>query len=215
MQKKSYHHGDLRKALIENGVRLVTEGDAEKLSLREVARMAGVSATAVYHHFPDKQALLSALAQEGLARLATAQYRASEQAGGGKAGFAATGRAYVNFALENPALFKLIGSTHAPPLDKADDLPDPMAFLLANATALAPPGAPPIAAQAIAIQGWALAHGLALLMLEGHVPTDQKLIELVLNPNTFSDLPTAVRASGTTPAGTARKEPRPRAKKKR
>jgi len=193
----------LRAALIENGVRILTEGDPDKLSLREVARAAGVSATAVYHHFPDKQALLAALAHEGLARLAAAQHAASDAAGGGKAGFAATGRAYVNFALENPALFRLINNTQAPPMGSPrEDLPDAMAFLLANAAALAPEGAPPLAAQVVAIQGWALAHGLSVLMLEGHVPKSQQLIEMVLNPNVLgdnaaSDLPKRPKARTT------------------
>ncbi len=55
---KSYHHGDLRSALVEEGLRLLAASDAEHLSLREIARNAGVSATAVYRHFPDKEALL-------------------------------------------------------------------------------------------------------------------------------------------------------------
>jgi AcrR family transcriptional regulator len=108
IDKKPYHHGDLRAALIEQGMALLAQRDADSLSLREVARAAGVSATSVYRHFPDKEALFTALAMEGLAQLGAAQKAAGQAAGGGKQAFAATGRAYVRFALANPALFRLI-----------------------------------------------------------------------------------------------------------
>ena len=74
LPKKAYHHGDLRSALVEAGLRLLEARTADDLSLREVARAVGVSATAVYRHFPDKGALMAALAGEGLARLAEAQH---------------------------------------------------------------------------------------------------------------------------------------------
>jgi AcrR family transcriptional regulator len=86
--KSSYHHGDLRAALIRAGLALLQERDADDLGLREVARAVGVSAASVYRHFPNKEALLRALAAEGLKRLGEAQRAASEAAGGGIAGFA-------------------------------------------------------------------------------------------------------------------------------
>ena len=113
MKKRPYHHGDLRAALIEAGLAMLAERDAEGVSLREMARSVGVSATAVYRHFPDKTALMAALAREGLDRLAAAQHAASDHVGGGAAGFAATGQAYVRFALANPALFRLIFTSSA------------------------------------------------------------------------------------------------------
>src|SRR6476619_7669930 len=107
---KTYHHGDLRAAAIEAGLQLLEDREADDLGLREVARAVGVSATALYRHFPDKAALLRALAEAGLAQLAAAQRQAAAEAGGGAAGFGATGRAYVRFALDHPALFRLIFS---------------------------------------------------------------------------------------------------------
>ena len=104
---KRYHHGDLRAALLEVGLRLLAERDVEGVSLREMARGVGVSATSVYRHFPDKAALMRALALEGLDRLAVAQ----RDAASGKEG--AAGRAYVRFALANPALFRLIFTSSA------------------------------------------------------------------------------------------------------
>jgi AcrR family transcriptional regulator len=140
----------------------------------------------VYHHFPDKNALLDALAAEGLTRLAAAQHQAFDAAGGGSAGFAATGRAYVRFALENPALFRLIGERSSF-LDDGADMPEAIEFLLSNAAALAPEGADDNVGRVIAIRSWAMAHGLSLLMLGGQVPFSQELIDQVLNPDTPAD----------------------------
>lgn len=180
MAKKAYHHGDLRAALIEAGMTLLESRTADDLSLREVARAVGVSATAVYRHFPDKGALMAALAAEGLQRLAAAQRAAQEAAGGGMAGFSATGAAYVRFALANPALFRLVFANpesialHA---DKPED--DAMTLLRANAALLAEGKGGD--AQVIALQAWAIAHGLAMLMLDGQVPVDDALIERVID----------------------------------
>ena len=182
--KQGYHHGDLRTALIEAGLRLLAERAADDLSLREVARAAGVSATAVYRHFPDKGALMHALAMAGLSRLAAAQRAAAQAAGGGVAGFSATGRAYVRFALENPALFRLIFSSPAPPgllAGRLGDTAEAMAFLRANAAAAAPQDADALQVQAIALGAWSVAHGLAMLMLDGQVPADEALIDAVIS----------------------------------
>jgi len=186
MQKRTYHHGDLRAALIDEGLALLATRAADAFSLREVARAAGVSATAVYRHFPDKTALMTALAREGLKQLGAAQAKASAAAGGGAAGFAATGRAYVAFALEHPALFRLIFAS--PALARAegpggiDHCPDPgdptdaATLLLDNAARVAGGGD----AGVIATRSWALVHGLAMLMLDGQIPADLALVDRVL-----------------------------------
>ena len=180
--KKAYHHGDLRKALIETGLGLLRRRTADDLSLREVARAVGVSATAVYRHFPDKGALMAALAAEGLARLAAAQHAASDAAGGGVAGFSATGAAYVRFALANPALFRLIfANPDSIKLQSGGHEDDAMAFLRANAALLAEGRAGD--AQVIALRAWAIAHGLAMLMLDRQVPVDDALIDRVIDAN--------------------------------
>ena len=177
---RSYHHGDLRVALIAAGLRMLRDRDVAELSLREVAREVGVSATSVYRHFPDKSALMAAMARDGLAQLAAAQHAASDAAGGGVAGFNATGAAYVRFALANPALFRLIFANPAahPKRDEAHS-DDAMAFLRANAAALAAGRGGD--AQVIALRAWALVHGLAMLMLDGQVPVDEALIERVIS----------------------------------
>lgn len=177
MNEKSYHHGDLRAALIEAGMAALSTG--EELSLRALARSVGVSATAVYRHFPDKDALLAAIAEEAYAMLAADQRAASEAAGGGLAGFGATGAAYVRFALKNPALFRLVfAHVQTEPHDKRAEEDEASAMLHAAAAAYAPPGTDP---QIAALQAWSLVHGLAMLMLDGHVPADDALIDRVID----------------------------------
>lgn len=176
---RGYHHGDLRRALVDEGLGLIAKGSADALSLRELARRVGVSATAVYRHFPDKAALMAALAAEGLAMLGAAQHHAFDAAGGGAKGFAATGAAYVRFALDNPALFRLTFQ-HPRRDDPArwSGMPDDATtFLLANARDHAPAGVDP---QAFALQAWSLAHGLAMLMLDGQVSADADAAERVM-----------------------------------
>src|SRR5262245_36026263 len=95
-----YHHGDLRAALIREGRKQLKEGAADALSLREIARNVGVSATAVYRHFPDKAALLGALCAEGDELIAKAFEKAMAKEKPGHDAFNAMGRAYVHFALK-------------------------------------------------------------------------------------------------------------------
>ena len=180
--KSGYHHGDLRAALIEAGLKLLAERTADDLSLRELARVVGVSATAVYRHFPDKAALMGALAQAGLDRLAAAQHAAFDAAKETGDGFAATGRAYVRFALANPALFRLVFSTPRPAGFLTGGAPaeeEAMAFLMANAAASRGQWGNR-SSEATALQAWSLAHGLAMLMLDGQVPEDDGLIDAAL-----------------------------------
>jgi len=178
--KTSYHHGDLRAALIAEGLRLLAARDAEDLSLREVARGVGVSATAVYRHFPDKAALMAALAAQGLDMLSQVQHAAYDAAGGGVAGFNATGAAYVRFALLHTALFRLIFAN--PATDKRVELADApdnaMRFLMENAARLAPPGMEP---RIFALQSWSVAHGLAMLIIDGQLHVDDKTIDAVID----------------------------------
>ena len=181
IEKKPYHHGDLRAALIAEGLTMLGEGEADSLSLRELARRVGVSAPSVYRHFPDKEALMTALAEEGLKQLAAIQHEAADAAGGGQAGFAATGRAYVRFALANPALYRLIFTS---PLlayrrVRRSERSEAMTFLLANAAAQVGSDPESEAARRAAIEAWALVHGLAMLMLDGQIPADEKLIDTI------------------------------------
>lgn len=186
-ETRRYHHGDLRNALIEAGLKLLEargpDGNQDDLGLREVAREVGVSATAIYRHFPDKQALQAALAGEGLARLALRQQQASAQAGGGKAGFLASGMSYLHFAAEHPLLFRLMFS-HAQTDDLLDASPDQMSAAMRglrdDIDRLLPADWPAARRKATALHAWALVHGLAMLVLDQQIPADWALIEQVL-----------------------------------
>jgi len=186
-EKNRYHHGDLRAALIEEGLKLIDAGPADALSLREIARNAGVSATAVYRHFPDKAALLGALCLEGHVRMAGAFQRAMASAAPGVEAFSAMGRAYVHFALAHPALFRLMMAQTAgpvpapPPLAGAGTSADGMQMLVNAIDSLFGADTPPAAREARRLQAWSLVHGLAMLMLDGQVPADPALVDAVVD----------------------------------
>jgi AcrR family transcriptional regulator len=182
--ERTYHHGDLRGALIEAGLCHLESGGETDISLRQLAREVGVSATAVYRHFPDKKALLAALAESGIARLGQAQHKASTEAGGGPAGFAATGRAYVRFALANPALFRLT-FTHGDHAGSPTNSSDEPSRLLRSYSEQFGGGD----AERLTLQAWAVAHGLAMLMLDGRLPPDDALIDKVLDTKTLFPAP--------------------------
>lgn len=179
---RGYHHGDLRAALLEAGMRLLEQRHSQDLALREVAREAGVSATAVYRHFPDKQALMTAIAAQGFVMMGAMQEKAAHTKPG-PASFGAIGAAYVRFALKHPAVFRLMFSC-APPQDlfalPPEETSGPLRMLRENVAGLLPPGHPPEARKAAAIQAWSLVHGLAVLMLDGMVEADDTLIDAVI-----------------------------------
>src|SRR5580704_14448362 len=107
--KRSYHHGDLYRVLIATALKLVEESDVSALTLREVARRAGVTHGAPYHHFRNKAALVAALAEEGYRALYTEQLQAAAKAGADPiARLQAIGLAYVRFAIHHPGHFRVM-----------------------------------------------------------------------------------------------------------
>ncbi|MEX0342020.1 MAG: WHG domain-containing protein [Erythrobacter sp.] len=173
----TYHHGNLRDALLAAGLEALEGPEGKAPSLRELARAVGVSPTAVYRHFPDKHALDQALANEGLKLLGHEQAAAARKVGGGAAGFAETGRTYVRFALAHPALFRLM-FTQGRPADGSKKPDEARALLTANTQALA---SDPERAEILALQAWSIAHGIAMLMLDGRIPAEDALIEQMLD----------------------------------
>lgn len=176
---RTYHHGDARSALVAAGMRILGERTIDDVSLREVARGAGVSATAVYRHFKDKEALLIALSEEGFEQLADMQRAASAGAKNPTAAFDAIGQAYVRFATGNPALFRLMFSSHRfIDMGVAGDHGRAFAMLREHASHIA--GGNESAAADIATRAWALVHGLATLMLDNQVRLSEKDIARLL-----------------------------------
>ncbi|GAA5122232.1 TetR/AcrR family transcriptional regulator [Pseudonocardia adelaidensis] len=161
-----YHHGDLRRALLDTALEAVGEQGPAALSLRDVARRAGVSHAAPTHHFRDKTALLTALAAEGWALLADSLRDAAADGD-----FAELGVAYVVFATSHPAHFAVM---RAPGLARADD-PELEAAMgqareqLESGVRRFEDGSTRDAATT-ALAAWSLVHGLAALVLEGAVP---------------------------------------------
>jgi AcrR family transcriptional regulator len=159
-----YHHGDLRAACLHAARELLEEDGSAALSLRAVARRAGVSPTAPYRHYADRDALVSAVAGEGYRELA--EYLATAHPEPSTPDdLAAVAVAYVRFALEHPALFRAM---FAEPCDPTNpQRVQATAAITAYVGAIverAFPGAEP-AGMSTAV--WALVHGLAFLFLDG------------------------------------------------
>ena len=103
-----YHHGDLRRALLQAAVRTIQKQGVHALTLRAVGEELGVSRSALYRHFTDKAALLAAVAREGFRMLRVELEGAWEQGGKGHAGFDAMGEAYVRFAISEPSHYRVM-----------------------------------------------------------------------------------------------------------
>ena len=161
----AYHHGDLRHALVEAGLELLASGGAESLGLREVARAVGVSASAPYRHFENRQALLAAIAREGFLRFDPVLRAAGEGIAPAQR-LQTIGRAYIGFAFDNPQLFRLMFSPEVskdanPALMEAARLAYQSLTNLAAAEGL--PG------RETAVSTWALVHGLSVLLLDDQI----------------------------------------------
>ena len=109
-EKKAYHHGDLKSVLLDETARILREEGEDALSLRRLAANIGVSRTAPYHHFRDKQSLLCAVAEEGFSRFNLNMKTALEKARGkgGQQAMRAYVKAYVNFAMMNSEYYDLM-----------------------------------------------------------------------------------------------------------
>src|SRR5512136_1484926 len=108
MAEKKYHHGDLKNALIEAGIEILSRDGLGALSLREVARQAGVSHTAPYAHYADKQALIAAIATAGYEKLYTKLADVVQQYQDNPARqLVEAGWAYLEFAFAEPDHFKI------------------------------------------------------------------------------------------------------------
>lgn len=160
-----YHHGDLHNALVRAGLDLLEDEGEAGVSLRAVARRAGVSHNAPYRHFANREALLAAIATAGFRELGAALAAAQTQDG------RALGHAYVAFARARPALYQLMFG----PEIRKDQYPElreaggQALGVLERAIAARPGIKDPRAAT---IGAWALVHGLAHLLADRQLPDD-------------------------------------------
>lgn len=170
-----YHHGDLKNALIKAGVEILAQEGLGGLSLRKVAKQAGVSHAAPYAHFADKQALIAAISTEGFKQLYTRiEGIFDSHQNDPKNLLVETAWAYVQFAVNEPDRFKLMFSSV---LEKEKDYPDFVDISRKNFSRIVDvisicqdagilrPGAPELTAVSV----WGAVHGLVMLVLEGQV----------------------------------------------
>jgi len=170
--RDQYHHGDLRRALLQAAVRTIQKHGFDALTLRAVGEELGVSRSALYRHFADKSALLTAVAGEGFRLLRTGLTEAWEAAGKGIRGFEAMGEAYVRFAREHPWHYRVMfGSGFE--LDSSDPelAQEGTASFHVLLDALVEQQQQGLVrkddAQAQANFVWALVHGVAMLAIDG------------------------------------------------
>ena len=160
----TYHHGNLREACLQAARELLEESGDSDLSLRAVARRAGVSATAPYRHFADREALLYGVAAVGYRDLA-GELAAAQPSPSTPADLADIGVAYVRFALDHPALFRVM---FAEPCDPTS--PERVAATTAineYLHTIIRQALPTADTGAMATTLWALVHGMAFLHLDG------------------------------------------------
>lgn len=175
----TYHHGNLRAALVETGLAMARETGPDGIALREVARRIGVSHNAAYRHFTDREELLTEISHHAMDRLtAVMQARiaavpdSEDEAGRARARLSEVGRAYVAFALDEPGLFRVAFArkatdadasamgppTHAGPYGLLNDVLDE----LVEVGYLDPARRP-----GSDVACWAAVHGFAVLCLDG------------------------------------------------
>ena len=164
MPEAPYHHGDLPSALVASAIELLEANGAADLSLRAVARRAGVSAAAPYRHFPDRTALLSAVAAVGYRDLGRLLAEVSAEPADVDV-LADMAVAYVRFALERPGLFRVMFTEGCDPTneDRVSAV-DALRSSVATTVERVLPGSD---GPSVGTAMWALVHGLAFLHLDG------------------------------------------------
>lgn len=182
--RSARHHGQLRDALVDATLAMIEQRGAEDVTLRAVARAAGVSHMAPYNHFDDRGALIAAAAAAGFRRMRQEmETRMAAFAAGDPRRLQAVGVAYVVFAAANPQLFRLMFGPELADTTGHPELRETAhavyGTLLGALGIAAPPpagAAPPPAA----VAPWALVHGLAMLLVTGQLPAgDTAQVEAV------------------------------------
>ena len=185
MASTPYHHGNLRDALVEAAVEVVREGGPEALSLRELARRVGVSHAAAYRHFADREALVDAVAERALEALTAAMERGLAEVDDddpvrrARRRLHATGAGYVEFAIAETGLFRLLFTAYPDPpegkdggkeggKDSGEVGEDPYGMLNAALDDLVDVGyLRPDVRLGADVTCWSAVHGFAVLNVEG------------------------------------------------
>ena len=175
-----YHHGDLRRALLDEALRTIQQDGVDALTLRTIGVRLGVSRTALYRHFTDKRALLSSVATEGF-RLLTERLLNAWKAGGLR-GFNAMGVAYIRFAMGNPSHYRVMFGGFVDDGPRDDDLmrESTAAFqaLVDAIVALQQEGAVRTDdALQLAQFIWAVVHGVSMLIIDGQLAHQRASID--------------------------------------
>jgi len=169
-----YHHGDLRRALLEEALRTIQTAGVEQLTLRGVGDKLGVSRTALYRHFADKQALLAAVGREGFRMLRDALSNEWQQHGRGRAGFEAMGVAYVRFAVAHPSHYRVMFGGFIESCAKDDEFVHEASaafqvlvdsIVEQQQAGLVRRDDPVLLARFI----WSVVHGIAMLVIDGQL----------------------------------------------
>lgn len=174
--RETYHHKELRQALIDAALELIVEKDVGSLSLREVARRVGVSHAAPYRHFADKDALLAAVAEEGFELLSITLKEAMQQASSDPLKqVQACGVAYVRYALAHPSHYRIMFGAYGATAQHYPTLADAamQAFMVLVNSIIAGQKAGMIRSEdpkQLATAAWSLVHGLAMLIIDGQIP---------------------------------------------
>lgn len=173
--KPGYHHGDLRRALVDAAAKIVAKEGAGAVTLREVARLAGVSHNAPYRHFESLEALLAAVAAQGFKKFRDHLIAAQSVKHGRE--ISALGHAYVDFARGNPKLYSLMFGAW---LDKAQHAELREASRAAFGVLQGAIGKTGKAGQLAAYARWALVHGLSQLIIDKQLALSDAAIEELL-----------------------------------
>jgi AcrR family transcriptional regulator len=171
---RSYHHGNLRRALLDEALATIQAEGVAALTLRSIGARLGVSRTALYRHFADKRALLTAVATEGFAALRQKLVSVWEEGGRNEAAFRAMGAAYVHFAMENPSYYRVMFGGFVDQESRDPELAtEAMAAFQALVDALATLQRGSLLRDddtvLMARYVWALVHGMATLGVDGHL----------------------------------------------
>ncbi len=164
-----YHHGDLRRAIMEAAVEMIEETGLEKMSLREIARKLGVTTAAPYHHFKDRHALMVALAQEGYAELLATLSTSRSDAGSAAAELDGAVLAFLRFALRRRAVYTVMLSSELVEDHRTGELklPGEMSFEAARSSIAKSSGLGFKESAEAAFCVWAMLSGISRLAIGG------------------------------------------------